>query len=380
MKKIILILTLYCTFYIVNLNAQWFSQSYTPNNQTLLNVKFLNTSNGWIISYQGTIFKTTNGGDLWETQISGVGELYGLSCVDNNKVWAVGYNNNGVWSTGIIIRTTNGGTTWTQIDLKKNRWNSVFFFDANNGWVVGYERGYSKTTDGGTTWTLTSQSYPQGRWLQDVYFTDLANGWVVGRMYNGTNYYGTISRTTDGGTTWAEQFSGTTSWLYSVSFTDANNGSAVGERGTILRTTNGGATWTSQSSGLTILFSVSFTDANNGTAVGDYGTILRTTNGGVTFIEEEQIDEVPKEFLLSKNYPNPFNPNTKIKYALSSQQYAIIKIYDILGNEVETLVSEEKPAGTYEITWDGTNLSSGVYFYRLQAGSFIETKKMVLIK
>jgi hypothetical protein len=108
--------------------------------------------------------------------------------------------------------------------------------------------------------------------------------------------------------------------------------------------------------------------------------ILKTTNGGVTFIEEEEIDEIPTTYLLTQNYPNPFNPTTKIKYSIPQSSNVLIKVFDILGNEIETLVDEEKSTGTYEITWYPENLPSGIYFYKLQAGNYIETKKMVLIK
>jgi hypothetical protein len=91
-------------------------------------------------------------------------------------------------------------------------------------------------------------------------------------------------------------------------------------------------------------------------------------------------DNVPTNYSLSQNYPNPFNPSTKIKYSIPQTSNVVIKIFDILGNEIETLVKEEKPVGSYEIDFDASSLSSGIYFYRLQAGDFIETKKMVLMK
>jgi hypothetical protein len=83
---------------------------------------------------------------------------------------------------------------------------------------------------------------------------------------------------------------------------------------------------------------------------------------------------------LYQNYPNPFNPSTKINYSVPQTSNVVIKVFDILGNEIETLVNEEKAIGTYEINWYAENLPSGIYFYRLQAGSFIETKKMILMK
>jgi len=89
---------------------------------------------------------------------------------------------------------------------------------------------------------------------------------------------------------------------------------------------------------------------------------------------------MPIAFSLQQNYPNPFNPVTTIKYQIPELSFVTIKVYDVLGNEIATFVKEEKPAGNYEVEFDASKLSSGFYFYRLQAGSFVETKKMVLMK
>jgi hypothetical protein len=99
-------------------------------------------------------------------------------------------------------------------------------------------------------------------------------------------------------------------------------------------------------------------------------------------------NEIPKEFNLSQNYPNPFNPSTKIKFTIpastksSSNERTLVKlvVYDVLGNAIATIVNEEKTAGAYEVNFDAAALSSGIYFYKLQAGNFIETKKMVLLR
>jgi len=152
-------------------------------------------------------------------------------------------------------------------------------------------------------------------------------------------------------------------------------------QGTILKTTNGGTDWIFQSSGTANwLNSIYFTDLNSGWAVGELGTIFHTTNGGATFVEEEQINQTPTEFLLSQNYPNPFNPGTKISWQSLVGSWQTLKIYDVLGNVVATLVDEYKPAGKYEIEWDAGKYPSGVYFYQLNTGEFVNTKKMILIK
>ena len=96
-------------------------------------------------------------------------------------------------------------------------------------------------------------------------------------------------------------------------------------------------------------------------------------------ISEENIT-LPTEYSLFQNYPNPFNPSTSIQYAISSRQFVSLKVYDVLGNEIETLVNEEKSVGTYEVTWKATNLPSGVYFYQLRAGEYLSVKKMILLK
>ncbi|MCW8804364.1 MAG: T9SS type A sorting domain-containing protein, partial [Ignavibacteriaceae bacterium] len=109
--------------------------------------------------------------------------------------------------------------------------------------------------------------------------------------------------------------------------------------------------------------------------------------GGLTDISDNK-NELPSAFNLSQNYPNPFNPSTKINYTVPSVTLrqaqsdikVSLKVYDLLGNEIVTLVNEEKPAGEYEVEFKAFGLSSGIYFYKLQAGGYLETRKMVLLK
>jgi hypothetical protein len=99
------------------------------------------------------------------------------------------------------------------------------------------------------------------------------------------------------------------------------------------------------------------------------------------FVADVKIGEtISGDYELSQNYPNPFNPKTTIKYQLPEMSFVTIKVFDVLGSEIATLVNEEKPAGNYETEFDATVLPSGIYFYRLQAGTFVETKKMILMK
>ena len=95
---------------------------------------------------------------------------------------------------------------------------------------------------------------------------------------------------------------------------------------------------------------------------------------------ETNKDNLPTDFSLSQNYPNPFNPNTRIKYSIPNESKVVIRVYDILGKEIATLVNEEKPSGNYSVEFDASNLSSGVYLYKIQARDFVQTRKMILLK
>jgi carboxyl-terminal processing protease len=99
----------------------------------------------------------------------------------------------------------------------------------------------------------------------------------------------------------------------------------------------------------------------------------------ITSLNEEYNNQ-PKEIQLFTNYPNPFNPSTKIKYSIPVQSYVSLRVYDVLGNEITTLVNEEKPAGNYKVEFDAIGLPSGIYFYNIKAGDFVKTKKMLLMK
>ena len=120
-----------------------------------------------------------------------------------------------------------------------------------------------------------------------------------------------------------------------------------------------------------------FIPNGSGGLVTPNAVVIRETN--VSSVSGDG-DPGDKSFLLEQNYPNPFNPATNIQYAISSRQFVTIKVYNVLGNEVATLIDEYKPAGTYEIKFDASGLPSGIYFYQLKAGTFIQTNKMVYLK
>jgi hypothetical protein len=114
-------------------------------------------------------------------------------------------------------------------------------------------------------------------------------------------------------------------------------------------------------------------------AVDPQGRVYIYSYNKLTDIKDYQ-NNFLNNFELQQNYPNPFNPSTSIQYAIASRQFVTIKIYDVLGNEIATLVNEEKVAGIYEVKFDASKLASGIYYYQLRAGEFVETKKMILLK
>lgn len=131
-----------------------------------------------------------------------------------------------------------------------------------------------------------------------------------------------------------------------------------------------------QSVKLTDLKQINRVEINGNANLKEFSVFMGTAE----YIAEIKKSLLPREFALNQNYPNPFNPATTIRYQLPAESVVHLKVFDILGNEIQTLVDETKPAGIYELSWNAENLPSGIYFYRLQAGSFIETRKMILIK
>jgi hypothetical protein len=155
-------------------------------------------------------------------------------------------------------------------------------------------------------------------------------------------------------------------------------------RGGVFLSTNNGTSWTAVNTGLTNYHVQSLAvspDETGGTNLfaGTYGGGVwrRPLSEMVTSVKEAQTS-LPDGYSLQQNYPNPFNPSTTIRFSLPKSGYITLKVYDIVGREVETLVDGDRAAGGYSVEWTPDNLASGVYLYRLEAGSFTETKKLVL--
>lgn len=405
-----------------NLGDNW-SSLLTGTTDNLSGIHFINQATGYICGYYGiignsSIHKTTDGGNTWIGQnIPSVQNLYDIKFYDSNLGFAAG--------RGLkILVTTNGGTNWTlnySGSTATEEFQAVAFADANTGFAAGgyfntsyYSRFY-KTTNSGTNWfsvnladtavTLYSIQFPYtltgyacgtggkiiktvdggNNWsslssgttadLRCVYFINPLTGWISGVS-------GLIRKTTDGGNTWSVQTSGTTGGLTSIVFTNENLGYASGNLG-VLKTTNGGVNWTNDFIQASIpVNSMHFINVNTGWIAGNSGMIMKTISGVTGVPEISALNHV--DFILSQNYPNPFNPSTKIEYYLPLKSFVSIKVFDISGREIKTIVNETKQGGYYSEEFDGTGLSSGVYFYKLTAYADgrinVITRKMLMIK
>ena len=353
---------------------------------SIKSIFFVNKNVGWAVGPQGKIFMTKDGGTNWSFQ--SFGSIYcfnSVHFVDENIGFIVGCYDDGKYNyPGVLLKTTNGGSDWSLENIGKvDMLNSVYFINQFTGWAVGETGLIINTTNGGKNWSVQLSESLLGPFYS-ICFADSITGLTGGGRG--------IFKTTDGGNNWFSQ--NINFEIFSVYLNNENIGWAVGSEGRILKTTNGGNEWLNQNS-ITDnwLYSVCFVDSFTGWAVGQFGTILKSTDGGITFIENNYNGiSQPTSFALFPNYPNPFNPSTKISWQSPVGSWQTLKVYDILGREVATLVDEYKPAGRYEVEFNPVSgigyPASGVYFYQLKAGDpstgsgqvNVETRKMVLLK
>lgn len=354
-----------------NAGMTWVSQQITAN--TLYSVFFTDQFSGYAGAYNGLIFATTNTGQSWYMQyMYNAGTyFYTIHFPSLLTGYAGGYS-----GLGLVKKTTDAGTIWLTVGNTGAFLRSLFFLDNNTGYAANNNGDLDKTTNGGASWpSILSIS---GASFESVRFVDYNTGWVSGGN-------GLIRKTTNGGSNWVDQSFSTFNRLWSIYPISPTTGYIAGgnmfnNTSMILKTTNGGSPWLSQPIGTTNeLHSIFFTDSLTGYAVGINGTILKTTTGGVTYIAPIS-NEIPSEYQLFQNYPNPFNPKTAIGFQLPKFDDVNLTLFDILGREIETLVNEKLKPGTYEVQFDGTNYPSGVYYYRLSAGDYTETRKLVLLK
>lgn len=342
------------------------------------NIMFPNDNTGYAGIDGGKLAKTTNCGLNWEILKTGqLDHLHGMSFPSADTGYAV-------TKYGNYIKTTNGGLNWNILFKDSCEFGKVEFFDNNTGFTGGRNwnthKGISKrTSNGGINWqTIYIDSVD---WITDIEISENNNWFICGYgEYNGSFYPGYIYRSTDKGVTWSYiKFNQS---INSINFSSAITGYASAYNNIIYKTTNGGESWfATYCINNSASYGIYFTNENTGYAVSLYGQIIKTTTGGGVLISvEPQSYIVPRTYNLYQNYPNPFNPTTKIKFDIPKAMNASLKIFDILGREVSVIVNDFLIPGTYAFDFDGSNLSSGVYFYVLTGEGFVDSRKMVLIK
>ena len=405
-----------------NGGQEWIEQT-SGTRIDLNSVCFVDLKRGWVVGSvdSGIILGTTNGGINWISQSYDTLQpsLNSVCFVDSITGWVFGLH--------ALLRTTDGGHNWFGVGVYGDGLFTGHFLDQYTGWVSIYGAGVVHgfilyTTNGGIDWSF-GEGPPTA---SSIYFVDANNGWAVGHqsMGNESNTYNSI----DGGRNWIAQTQITLGTLNSVYFTDINNGWAVGEGGAILHTTNGGnpvpvelTSFTATANGKEVTLNWSTaTELNNQgfevqrkfcsnefvtvgsvkghgttTSPNNYTYVDKLTDAGKYFYRLKQIDFGGRyeysqtveinwspftSYELNQNFPNPLNPSTTIGFVIMEKGNVRLSVLNILGEEIKVLLNEEKEAGYHSIDFNGIDLPSSVYFYRIQAGNFIDTKKMILLK
>ncbi len=351
-----------------NGGSQWTGQSIASTS-TVYDIEFINENTALLCTGDGKIFKTTDGGSNWIQKYSGGFTLLNIQIYNTATAYAVGGPAIGV---GRLLKSNDGGDTWNSITLTSvNQIKAVHFFTSSYGIIGTVDGLVRKTLNGGTNWNNTYNN-STGTIFKFFYLT---NNLGYASVANGT-----VIKTNAGDTLWTQQIiSGlpSSTSMYSLHFTGSSVGWVVCEGGYIANTQNGGVNWTLQTSGTTEhLYDITFVNSTLGFAVGNSGTVLSTS----PFSGIRKISEIVGDFKLEQNYPNPFNPITNVKFSIVKSGDVKLAVYDIQGREVQTLVNESLKPGTYEVSFDGSALNSGVYFYKLTSGNFSQTKKLLLVK
>ncbi len=364
--------------------ATWKSSYAADQNvsPTIENLFFLNENIGYAAQRNRMISKTTDGGNTWTQIMKDTNATsfnnYGVQFLSEDVGFVVGKYGSGV---SAFFTTTNGGTTWSsQIAKLPDELNALHFFDANNGVVVGDESVLSYTTDGGTTWnSATVNNAPSGSSdFFEVEFYDNNFGLVCGDV---------LLKTNDAGKTWNYvDVTDLPRKIKACEIVNAQTWYLAGDK-YLLKTTDAGATWTDVVD-LTIVTARQtydvMVDAKGYPWLACGSSSIYTPSPKVSV---KQIDNnIPNEFNLEANYPNPFNPTTKIKYSIPVEtrrgvsQQVVLKVYNLLGQEVATLVNETQKSGTYEVEFNAKELTSGIYIYTLQNAGYLQSRKMLLVK
>ena len=383
----------------LNLNHGIINQQEVYSLANNLNYIYAGTRDSGIYIYDGL---------NWTHSQLSKGDVRGI-VISGNYLYA-GVSNGS--STGSVYVSTNNGMNWTQTPLNNQAVLSLAV-EGNTIFAGCYGTGVYKSTNNGTNWTQTSLN---NRIIQSI----AVNGNII---YAGTRYYG-IYLSTDNGSTWTQKPLNDSLMVYvnAVTYNGSNVYAGTDGFGLYL-STNNGMNWTQTSLNNKSIYSLITKDGRIFAGTVDSGVYI-STNNGVNWLQKnhgfpvfqpsttiyaltitnnyihasvsslslwyrEYLDiigiksistETPSKYSMEQNYPNPFNPTTSIQFSLPKNEVVSIKIYDMLGKEVANVMNEFKNAGTYEVNFNASALNSGVYFYKMNAGSYSSIKRMVVLK
>jgi len=280
-----------------------------------------------------------------------------------------------------IYRSTDDGNTWVEIPYIQNVANDVssIAIDSNDNLFIGTAWGdIYRSTDNGDTWTL---SYEWQGIIFEYYrvFTLAVNS----RDHIFAGYeYGHLRRSTDHGETWQGLFNFYPYFVWKIEIDSNDNLFAItGSEGGIYYSTDNGETWNQIVDSLTtnVYVSAFAVDSKNHLFAGTNKGIVLRSRKPLTAIQKTNFT-LPTSLKLDQNYPNPFNTSTTISFSIPNNSEVALAVYDHLGREVSHLLNKRLSAGRYEVKWMAAALPSGLYFYRLKAGSIVKTKKLLLLK
>jgi photosystem II stability/assembly factor-like uncharacterized protein len=335
------------------------------------------------------IFRSTDQGEAWSR--CNDPNMYNLkyaSLLAINPLTSSLFVSNGTF----IFRSTDKGSTWTDIFLAFVPYGiqAMYFSMTGNGYLQVFNHGASYIwynvwviADSGQSYEL---SYSADRFAPPISTIAQSQRYLLIGTGGGGIYRCSRDSCTYNVTRGYPVFTAVDSGLSSLYLTsivvDSVDHVFVGtkDRG-VYRSEDEGASWTQLNGGLldSSISCIAVTPENYLFVATASGQLFRS-NGRTTSVKLSAIDGPPEGYSLAQNYPNPFNPRTTIRFDLPNSSNVKLTVFDILGCEVSVLVNERRDAGVYEVKFDGSNLSSGVYFYRLQAGDFTQSKRFLLLK
>ena len=348
-----------------------FQQVYSNNQYYLSFIDFSDSLKGIAVGSEGKILLTTNGGNTWLPKTVGSSGKLGVNYMNNKIVIQDSAINK-------IYISENSGATWDSVQINNDVPKTMKFVNENTGYMSSIytypKTALYKTTNGGYNW----------QFIKNISTTFIEfNNNDIGIVSALPFYF----RTTNGGISWDSltyPYAPSGFYALSAKYVSPQTVYVTGLYGRIFKSTDGGVNWQEQKaySGLqNSLTKIDFFDTVYGMAHRQEGVLLRTKTGGEINVGIKQIsNEVPEGFYLGQNYPNPFNSITSVKFQIINSGIVVLKVFDILGREVKTLVNEYKQPGTYQVSFYAEGLSSGIYFYRIETNNFISTKKCVLLK